>query len=259
MAECLIVAQNANEEEMALLEEETDNLRPLSSSVAQEQSWRASTYLGDPIDSSTRPNPRKQFHNLVHVWAETGESSTSGPNGRTIQRRKENLAPARAPKPKDSEPTYASKEHPNLWKPDKPDQTVPGKGIWAALTKLRQARVPTPTIFSGDLYQLSIPAEQGQPESESKADAIRGAAAIVRRFSIARQEWEIDEIKRLHAEKQADLEPVQDGEHIEWDGLRRRRTTYGTLNDISKGPWVTEEERLGLVRGSIYEQRENGS
>jgi hypothetical protein len=60
MVECLIAAQNGNEEEFTLLEEEMDDLRPLSS-VAQEQSWRASTYLGDPIDSNTSPNPRKRI------------------------------------------------------------------------------------------------------------------------------------------------------------------------------------------------------
>jgi hypothetical protein len=100
--------------------------------------------------------------------------------------------------------------------------------------------VPDTAVFAGDLDQLRTIAEQEQPESEPKADAIRGAAAIVRRFSTARQKWEIDEIKRLHAEKQADLEPVQEGEHIEWDGLRRRRTTYGTNPSIrSRGNTTT--------------------
>jgi hypothetical protein len=109
----------------------------------------------------------------------------------------------------------------------------------------------------------------------------------------------MDAIRRLHAEKQADLEPVQDGEHIVWGDLRTRRTMHGTTDsrdfgqhlppgmaafpndsdddeddphrgptsgepitnsgDISKGSWVTQETRLGLVRGSIYEQRKNGS
>jgi hypothetical protein len=92
--------------------------------------------------------------------------------------------------------------------------------------------VPDTAVFAGDLDQLRTIAEQEQPESEPKADAIRGAAAIVRRFSTARQKWELDEIKRLHQEKQQDLQPVAEGEHIEWDGLRRRRTTYGTNPSI---------------------------
>jgi hypothetical protein len=92
--------------------------------------------------------------------------------------------------------------------------------------------VPDTAVFAGDLDQLRTIAEQEQPESEPKADAIRGAAAIVRRFSTARQKWEIDEARRLYEEKQQDLEPVAEGEHIEWDGLRRRRTTYGTNPSI---------------------------
>jgi hypothetical protein len=92
--------------------------------------------------------------------------------------------------------------------------------------------VPDTAVFAGDLDQLRTIAEQEQPESEPKADAIRGAAAIVRRFSTARQKWELDEVKRLHQEKQQDLEPVAEGEQIQWDGLRRRRTTYGTNPSI---------------------------
>ena len=39
---------------------------------------------------------------------------------------------------------------------------------------------------------------------------------------------EMEEARRLHEEKQRDLEPIGENEHIEWDGLRRRRTTLGT-------------------------------
>lgn len=106
--------------------------------------------------------------------------------------------------------------------------------------------VPDTAVFAGDLDQLRTIAEQEQPESEPKADAIRGAAAIVRRFSTARQKWEIDEIKRLHAEKQQDLEPVAEGEHIEWDGLRRRRTTYGT-NPSLRSVGTQQPQLLSLL------------
>ena len=88
--------------------------------------------------------------------------------------------------------------------------------------------VPDAAVFAGDLDQVRTIAEQEQPESEPKADAIRGAAAIVRRFSTVRQQKEIQEAKRLHDEKQLDLQPIAENEHIEWDGLRRRRTTVGT-------------------------------
>jgi len=88
--------------------------------------------------------------------------------------------------------------------------------------------VPDAAVFSGDLDQVRTIAEQEQSEMEPKADAIRGAAAIVRRFSQVRNKNELDEARRLHEEKQQDLEPIGENEHIEWDGLRRRRTTFGT-------------------------------
>lgn len=92
--------------------------------------------------------------------------------------------------------------------------------------------VPDTAVFAGDLDQVRTIAEQEQPESEPKADAIRGAAGIVRRMSKTRQKMEMDEAKRLHDEKARDLEPIGEDEHIEWDGLRRRRTTFGTNSSI---------------------------
>lgn len=90
--------------------------------------------------------------------------------------------------------------------------------------------VPDAAVFAGDLDQVRTIAEQEQPESEPKADAIRGSGlgTIVRRFSVTRQKMEEDELRRLHQEKLADLEPIGENERIEWDGLRRRRTTFGT-------------------------------
>jgi drug/metabolite transporter (DMT)-like permease len=83
--------------------------------------------------------------------------------------------------------------------------------------------VPDAAVFSGDLDQLRTIAEQEQPESDPKADAMRGTAAIIRRLSSARQKMEISELKRLHEESH--LQPVGEDEQFEWDGLRRRRTT----------------------------------
>ena len=85
--------------------------------------------------------------------------------------------------------------------------------------------VPDIAVFSGDLDQVRTIAEQEQPETEPKADAIRGTAAIVRRFSQARQKKEAEEFKRLHEEKMKDLASIGEEEQFEWDGLRRRRTT----------------------------------
>lgn len=89
--------------------------------------------------------------------------------------------------------------------------------------------VPDAAVFTGDLDQIQTIAEQEQPESEPKADAIRGAAAIVRRISHARLKMEENELRRLHEEKMAEaMQPInEDGTpapEYEWDGLRRRRT-----------------------------------
>jgi drug/metabolite transporter (DMT)-like permease len=88
--------------------------------------------------------------------------------------------------------------------------------------------VPDAAVFTGDLDQIQTIAEQEQPETEPKADAIRGTAAIVRRISRSRARMEAEELRRLHEEKMADsMEPIrEDGAppQYEWDGLRRRRT-----------------------------------
>lgn len=86
--------------------------------------------------------------------------------------------------------------------------------------------VPDTAVFKGDLDQIQTIAEQEEPETEPKADAIRGTAGIVRRISRARRRWEIREFERLKEEKAKEqLEPVgENGPTYEWDGLRRRRT-----------------------------------
>lgn len=88
--------------------------------------------------------------------------------------------------------------------------------------------VPDTAVFAGDLDQIQTIAEQEQPETEPKADAIRGTAAIVRRISRSRARMEAEELQRLHDEKAAEaMEPIaEDGNtpQYEWDGLRRRRT-----------------------------------
>ncbi|KAI9878360.1 MAG: hypothetical protein M1830_001141 [Pleopsidium flavum] len=86
--------------------------------------------------------------------------------------------------------------------------------------------VPDAAVFSGNLDQVRTVAEQEQPESEPKADAIRGTAAIIRRLSTSRQKLEVAEAKRIHEERLKDqMEPIGENEQYEWDGLRRRKTT----------------------------------
>ena len=88
--------------------------------------------------------------------------------------------------------------------------------------------VPDAAVFKGDLDQIREIGDVEQPESEPKADAIRGTAAIIRRFSVSRQKMEQEEARRLREEKRRDeLEPLRENEVVEWDGLRRRKTIIG--------------------------------
>ncbi|KAL8691076.1 MAG: hypothetical protein Q9218_003619 [Villophora microphyllina] len=85
--------------------------------------------------------------------------------------------------------------------------------------------VPDAAVFKGDLDQVRTVAEQEEPESEPKADAIRGTAAIIRRISMSRQKMEAQEARRVHEERLRDqMEPIGENERVEWDGLRRRKT-----------------------------------
>ena len=85
--------------------------------------------------------------------------------------------------------------------------------------------VPDAAVFKGDLDQVRTVAEQEEPESEPKADAIRGTAAIIRRLSMSRQKVEAEEAKRIQEAKLLDqMEPIHENERVEWDGLRRRKT-----------------------------------
>ncbi|KAL2114273.1 hypothetical protein VUR80DRAFT_9495 [Thermomyces stellatus] len=98
--------------------------------------------------------------------------------------------------------------------------------------------VPDTAVFKGDLDQIQTIAEQEEPETEPKADAIRGTSAIVRRLSQARQKWEVDEFRRLREEKAREqLEPLsEDGPMYEWDGLRRRKTMSFRAPTTSPAP-----------------------
>lgn len=91
--------------------------------------------------------------------------------------------------------------------------------------------VPDAAVFKGDLDQVREVAEQEQPETEPKADALRGTAAIIRRISMSRQKMEEEEARRLREEKRQDqMEPIGENEVVEWDGIRRRKTI------INSGP-----------------------
>ncbi|KAF7594310.1 hypothetical protein BBP40_009710 [Aspergillus hancockii] len=94
--------------------------------------------------------------------------------------------------------------------------------------------VPDSAVFKGDLDQIREVATQEEPETEPKADSIRGAAAIIRRISTPRRTMEAEEARRYYRERQEDkLHLPAENEIIEWDGLRRRKTILG------EGPTMT--------------------
>ncbi|KAI8956555.1 DUF803-domain-containing protein [Daldinia sp. FL1419] len=121
--------------------------------------------------------------------------------------------------------------------------------------------VPDSAVFAGDLDQIHTIAEQEQPETEPKADAIRGTAAIVRRISFARQKMEEEEFRRLREEKEMErLAPVsEDGSQLyEWDGLRRRRTTFGSYRSraTTSPSIVTTPAHPPLGRSRFFTEEE---
>ncbi|KAF9886144.1 hypothetical protein FE257_011969 [Aspergillus nanangensis] len=96
--------------------------------------------------------------------------------------------------------------------------------------------VPDAAVFKGDLDQIREVATQQEPETEPKADAIRGTAAIIRRLSTPRRNLEAEEARRLYRDRMEDQNhPPGENEIIEWDGLRRRRTVLG------QGPTMTRK------------------
>jgi drug/metabolite transporter (DMT)-like permease len=98
--------------------------------------------------------------------------------------------------------------------------------------------VPDTAIFKGDLDQMRTVAEQEEPEYEPRADAIRGGSAIIRSISKARQHKQMEEARRLREEHEAML-PIAENEQVEFDGIRRRRTTIRS-NRAPSIPGVTD-------------------
>ncbi|MCJ1280407.1 hypothetical protein MMC21_008235 [Puttea exsequens] len=118
--------------------------------------------------------------------------------------------------------------------------------------------VPDTAVFKGDLDQVRTVAEQEEPESEPKADAIRGTAAIIRRISQSRQKNEAAEAKRIHEEKMREqMEPIGEDEQYEWDGLRRRRTTYNaSTGSVQKRKTI--HPPLGMAHFPVEATLEDG-
>lgn len=81
--------------------------------------------------------------------------------------------------------------------------------------------VPDAAVFKGDLDQVRTVAEQEEPEYEPRADAIRGGSAILRSLSTARSHRELQEARRI---KEEHMQIIGEGEAVEFDGIRRRKT-----------------------------------
>ncbi|KAL5614829.1 hypothetical protein BROUX41_004917 [Berkeleyomyces rouxiae] len=120
--------------------------------------------------------------------------------------------------------------------------------------------VPDTAVFNGDLDQIQTIGEQAQPETEPKADAIRGAAAIVRQLSVTRQRREAEEFERLRQDTLAErLSPHNaGGAEYEWDGLRRRRTPLSRASISSRGTSIGPSA-YGMAPGSSVSATPHGT
>jgi drug/metabolite transporter (DMT)-like permease len=87
--------------------------------------------------------------------------------------------------------------------------------------------VPDAAVFKGDLDQVRTVAEQEEPEYEPRADAIRGGSAILRSLSTVRSQKELQEAWKI---KEEHMQSIGEGEQVEFDGLRRRKTVVGDPN-----------------------------
>lgn len=106
--------------------------------------------------------------------------------------------------------------------------------------------VPDAAVFKGDLDQVREVATQEEPESEPRADSIRGTAAIIRRISTVRRNMEDEEARRFFEGRREDnLTPPAGNEIIEWDGLRRRKTVIG------EGPAMSKNHTPGSAKGAF--------
>lgn len=108
--------------------------------------------------------------------------------------------------------------------------------------------VPDAAVFAGDVDQVRIMAEQEEPEYEPRADALRGTAALIRSMSQVRHKRETKDVMRL---KEEQMTPIGEGEEVEWDGLRRRRTMSSprtpSMRPLSSSRRKTLHPPLGMA------------
>jgi hypothetical protein len=114
--------------------------------------------------------------------------------------------------------------------------------------------VPDAAVFKGDLDQVRQVAEQEEPEYEPRADALRGGSAILRSLSRARSEKEAMEVRKI---KEEHMQPIGEGEQVEFDGIRRRRTVLDPNRPLTRSGTIVQAKMahppLGMSHFPTYE------
>ena len=114
--------------------------------------------------------------------------------------------------------------------------------------------VPDAAVFKGDLDQVRTVAEMEEPEYEPRADTLRGGAAILRTLSTARSRKELNEALKI---KEEHMEPIKEGDQVEFDGLRRRKTVVGEPGRPGRQPTIvntkTIHKPLGMSQFPEYD------
>ncbi|KAF2031010.1 DUF803-domain-containing protein [Setomelanomma holmii] len=114
--------------------------------------------------------------------------------------------------------------------------------------------VPDAAVFKGDLDQVRQVAEVEEPEYEPRADALRGGSAILRSLSRARSEKEAMEVKKI---KEEHMQPIGEGEQVEFDGIRRRRTVIDPNRPLTRSGTIVQTKvahpPLGMSHFPTYD------
>jgi drug/metabolite transporter (DMT)-like permease len=118
--------------------------------------------------------------------------------------------------------------------------------------------VPDAAVFKGDLDQVRQVANVEEPEYEPRADALRGGSAILRSISRARSMKEANAMQKIREEH---MQPIGEGEQVEFDGLRRRRTVIDPNRPLTRNGTVVHTKMshppLGMSSFPAYESDED--
>jgi hypothetical protein len=114
--------------------------------------------------------------------------------------------------------------------------------------------VPDAAVFKGDLDQVRQVAEVEEPEYEPRADALRGGSAIIRSLSRARSEKAQTEARKI---KEEHMQPIGEGEQVEFDGIRRRRTVLDPNRPPTRSATIVQTRMahppLGMSQFPTYD------